>query len=161
MPDRITKNYWIPFIDISAPSSETPSWGRVDLSTIFEIAANPETEDVDFINMESAQTELRYYKPTMDQEIACYLGNPMYDFMADKFFRLDVTEAVMPVLVVFPKTTVEATSVPAWLYEDALIVFNTLSSTDGKIAFTINFNGEKQLGTVAMTGGVPTFTPEA
>ena len=158
---RITKNFWIPFLDIGAPEATAADWGRIDKSTVFEIAANPQTEDVDFINQEAAQTELRYYKPTMDQEIACYRGNPMYDFLAPMFFRLKVEEAVIPCLVVFPKLTDAATSAPAWLYDEALVVFNTLSSTDGKIAFTINFNGEKQLGTVVVTDGKPVFTQDA
>lgn len=158
--EKITRNYYVPFLDLSKGAvAGTYEWGRIDKSTVFDLNANPQTEDYAYIYLEADQTELDGYKPSMDQEIACYRGNPMYDFISELFYNLDVKEATIPFLLVFPKRNAEATTMPAWLYDEAQIVLNNLNSVDGKITFTINFNGERQLGTVIIADGVPVFTP--
>lgn len=157
--EKITRNYYIPFLDTTRGASDgVYEWARIDKSTVFELAANAQTEDYTFIYLEADQTELTSYKPSMEQEIACYRGNPMYDFIFDLFYHMDVKNAVVPALLVYPKLQDEDTTLPAWLYDEAQVVLGSLNSVDGKITFTINFNGERQLGTVTVTEGKPVFT---
>lgn len=159
---KITKNYFIPFLDVARDmTGEAPNWTRIDKSTVFALAANPQTNDYDYICYAGPQTELESYKPSMDQEIATYRGNAMYDFIFSMYFDLDITEANVPALLVFPAESDAANTLPAWNCPNAQVVLNELNAVDGKITFTINFGGDIERGTVAVTNGRPVFTVDA
>lgn len=157
---KITKNYYIPFLDVGDTPGEH-TWGQIGRSTIFELNFNPTTEERDYIMYASPQEELESYRITMDQEIETNRGDTIYDFLENIAFNIpleDVSRTIIPTLVVWPKLTEAATTMPAWLYDEAQVVINTLNSVDGVITFTINFNGDPQLGTVTVTDGAPVFT---
>lgn len=154
---KLTRDLFVPFLDTTQGSTQgTYNWAAIDKSTVFQLDANSNTEDVDYICYAATQTDLTAYKPSMDQEIAIYEGNPCYDFLFEMFYNLDISKATCPVLICFG-----GTGKKAWLYDEAQIVMNDLNTVDNKLEFTINFNGDQTLGTYVITAGVPVFTAAA
>lgn len=158
MPEvKLTKTAFIPYIDTSGTSNGenwTPQYTRIDKSTIFALALNPQTNTVNYISQELPSTEVDHYEPSLPQEIALYKGNPMYDYMIGLMLSLPVGNAcVIPVLLRLGEDN------KAWLIKKTTIVFGELNSVDGKLTFTLNFGGDIEKGTIANANGVPTFTP--
>ena len=148
---RITKNMCIPFIDVS--ESDTPVWKRIDKSTIFEIEMNAETESCDYISQEMPSEEIVSYAPSMDQEIATYRGNPIYEFMFQRFY--DCSTAHGKSLICFPAD--EGGRQRAWLVADTTFVLDAMNWAEGKITWSMRFGGDIQRGTYTVADGVPSF----
>lgn len=150
---KLTKNNFIPFLD-TTKGGATPSWARIDKSTIFALNPNPQSEDVDYICYESPVSEIDHYEPELPQEIALYEGNPMYDFIFGLFFDLPVGSAAkVPALLCFA-----GTGKKAWLVKDDVVVLGELNPVDGKLSFTLKLGGDIKKGTYTLADGVPTFT---
>ena len=148
---RITKNMCIPFIDVS--ESDTPSWKRIDKSTIFEIEMNAETESCDYISQEMPTEEIVSYAPSMDQEIATYRGNPIYEFMFQRFYNCSTAHGKS--LICFPAD--ESGKQRAWLVTDTSFVLNAMNWAEGKITWSMRFGGDIQRDTYSVSNGVPSF----
>ena len=163
MPEvKITKNQVIPFIDVSKTINSntwTPSWKRIDKSTIFDLAFNAQEETTDYICYENAVTEMQQYQPELPQEIALYRGNPVYDFVEEMCRNLSIgADAVVPFLLCWPPDAENV--INAWQTKETVLVLSNYQSVEGKITFTLRIGGNIQKGTVTIsTGGVPTFTP--
>lgn len=156
---KITKNKVIPFIDTSNTigSTWTPTWSRIDKSTIFDLSINPQSESVDYISMEAAIEEVSGYQPELPQEIALYRGNVIYDFVEKLVLDLPVGDAVkVPFLLCFPPDASE--KIHAWQVKECRLLLSNYNSVDGKITFTLKLGGDIQKGTVAISSGTPTFT---
>lgn len=151
---KLKKTDYIPFLDTS--SDVTASWMRIDKSTIFALNPNPQTNTYNYISTETPVTEVDHYEPALPQEIALYQGNPIYDFIFDKFYNLPVGSACeVPLLMAFGGTEKKA-----WLCT-ATIVLGELNTVDGKISFTLNIGGNITKGTYTITDGAPSFTAAA
>lgn len=159
MPDAMTKlrkHEFIPFIDTSKTIGKSwePTWKRIDLSTIFALAANPQTTTADYISYETPVEEIDTYQPELPQEIALYEGNPVYDFVFGLFYDLPVGSDVhVPVLMCFGGKDKKA-----WQLKQATLVLGELNTVDGKLSFTLRLGGDIDRGTYAIEAGVPTFT---
>ena len=149
---KITKNLCMIFIDTSEGSGG-PTWTRVDKSTILNIVMNAETESMDYISQELATEEIKSYKPSMDQEIATYKGNPIYEFMFQKFYNCDLAHG--KTLICFPETE---KGKQAWEIDDTTFTLNEMNYVDGKITWGMNFGGDIKRGTYTVSGGTPTFS---
>lgn len=154
MPEtKLRKHQFIPFLNTS--STSTPTWTRIDKSTIFALNPNPQTETMDYISYELPVTEIDHYEPELPQEIALYEGNAMYDFVFEKFFGLPVgSDAKVGALLCFAGTEKKA-----WKIDDTTLTLGELNTVDGKLSFTLNFGGDIDRGTYTISDGVPTFTP--
>ncbi len=147
------------FIDFSDTPS-TPEWKRVRKSTVFDIAFNPETETQDYIDQRFPTDTLKSYKPTMEQETMLEEGDELFDEM---FEMMNTplptgTNAIKPVLIVFPKkATSPATSFVAWKV-DCTVTFGDYDTVNRKLSFSLSFAGDIDKGTVAISSGAPTFT---
>ena len=150
---KLTKDQFIPFLDTAEDSTFAESeWTRIDLSTIFDLAVNPQSESMDYICYKNAVEEVISNQPELPQEIALYEGNPMYDYIAEKLYNLPVgDECKVPFLLCFG-----GTSARAWRGICTLLL-DTLSTTDGKITFSLKFGGDIELGTYTISDGEPTF----
>lgn len=154
---KLKKTDFIPFLDVSDTINETtwtPSWKRVDLSTIFSLNPNPQTTTQDYICYETPVDIIEKYQPELPQEIALYEGNPIYDFVFGLFFDLPVgSAATVPVLMCFGGTDKKA-----WQVKNATLVLGELNSVEGKLSFTLKLGGDIGRGTYVITEGVPVFT---
>ena len=148
---KLTKNLWIPMIDISDGSGE-PEWKRIDKSTIFDLQMNPEEETFDYISQELPSTEIKSYAPSMDQEIATYRNNPIYEFMQKKFYNCDVAHGKS--LICFPEDG--EGNKKAWLVPDTTFSLASINPVDGKLTWNMKFGGNVERGTyeVASDGTV-------
>ena len=162
---KITKNKVIPFIDVSKTVNTdnwAPEWKRIDKSTIFDLAFNPQSESVDYISMESAVEEVSSYDLELPQEIALYRGNAIYDFVESMCINLPIGDEVkVPFLLAWPPKTKDATTVDALQVKEARLLLGNYNSVDGKISFTLKLGGNRDKGSVALNSGTgaPTFTP--
>ena len=153
---KLTKNMWIPFIDVSDGSGE-PEWKRIDKSTIFDLQMNPEEESQDYISQEMPSTEIKNYAPSMDQEIATYKENPIYEFMQKKFYNCDLAHGKS--LICFPPNGADEKL--AWLISDTTYSLTSINPVDGKLTWNMKFGGNITRGSYTVEAGVPTFTPAA
>lgn len=154
---KLRKHEFILFIDTSKTGGKSPSWKRVDLSTIFDLNPNPQTQTMDYISYETPVEEIEKYQPELQQEIALYEGNSVYDFVFGMFYDLPVgAEAKVPALICFG-----GTGKKAWQVMDCTLVLGSLNTVDGKLTFTLKLGGNIQKGTYTITDGAPAFTVAA
>jgi len=157
---KLKKTDFVPFLDTSETintSTWTPTWKRIDLSTIFSLNPNPQTQTMDYISYETPVDVIEKYQPELPQEIALYEGNPIYDFVFDLFHSLPVgSAATVPVLICFGGSDKKA-----WQVKGATLVLGELNTVDGKLSFTLKLGGDIDKGTYAIAEGVPTFTAAA
>lgn len=154
---KIMKNHVIPFIEVTDAKGEK-AWKRIDKSTIFDLAFNPQSESVDYISMEAAIEEVSSYQPELPQEIALYRGNAIYDFVESLCIDLPVGDAIkVPFLLCWPA---KDGVIRAWRVDECRLLLSNYNSVDGKITFTLKLGGEIVKGTVESTDGTPEFTAE-
>ena len=153
---KITKNLCKIFIDVSE-GGDTPEWAQIDKSTVLDIAMNPETESQDYISMEMPVEEIKSYKPSMDQEIATFKNNPIYEFMFRKFYEAKTLQVKS--LICFPPHG-DPEVKEAWMVPITTCVLNNMNYVDGKLSWTMNFGGNTERGTYSIAEGTgkPTFT---
>lgn len=153
---KLTKNTFIPFLDTSKDTTmESCEWKAIDLSTIFSLSMNENTEENDYICYKDPVTEVINNKPQLPQEIALYEGNPIYDFMFKEFYNMPTgNECKIPFLMCFGGADKKA-----WRCL-ATITSKELSTVDGKLSFTIEMGGDIEKGTYTISAGVPTFTKD-
>ena len=150
---KLTRNQFIPFLDTAKDSTFTANtWKRIDYSTIFELTMNEQEEDMDYICYENAVTEINANKPELPQEIACYEGNAIYDFMFEQFFNMPTgSDVKVPFLMCFGGSEKKA-----WRCM-ATITSKVLNTVEGKITFSIKLGGDIEKGTYKIETGTPTF----
>lgn len=156
---KLTRNLFIPALDVSA--DHKGQFVAIDKSTIFEFAFNPNTETYSFICNKNDSNEVTGYAPTMGQEIVLDNENPMYAYLHPRFMEMPTgSDCVIPCLLIEPDMKTGKPTVGR-LWKEATVVPDNLNSVDGKLAFTINFNGDPVVGTVAIAAGKITFTEGA
>lgn len=157
---KLTRDLFIPFIDSTKGAQPgTYTWVPIDLSTVFELSYNPQTETYSYICYKNDSTEITGYQPAMEQEIVIDKDNPIYKFMF-AFFREMPTgsSAKVPVMIAYPDpTTGETTEADVWT--EAVISPGAMNTVDGKLTFTLQLNGDAKKGTIAITESAATFTP--
>lgn len=151
---KLTRDQFIPFLDTAKDSTfAANTWKRIDYSTIFELTVGEQEEDMDYICYANAVTEINSNKPELPQEIACYEGNPIYDFMFQQLYNLPVgSDVKVPFLMCFGGKEKKA-----WRCM-ATLTSKVLNTVDGKITFSIKMGGDIEKGTYEITEGAPTFT---
>ena len=166
---KITKDKVAIFLDTSktvTSGSWTPEWKRIEKSTIFDLAFNPQSTTEDYIAYETPIEEISGYQPEIPQEIALYRGDPIYDYIEDLVFDLQVGDALrVPVLLLFPpKLGADGKldgDIRAWQIKEARLLLSNYNSVDGKVSFTLKIGGDIERGKVEITEGSPKFTKGA
>lgn len=150
-----TRNLYVPCLDVNAltgTESTTPLWKPIDLSTVFELAMNPNEETYAYIKDANDYSEITGYAMNMSQEIVMESTNPIYAAMRPFMMSMPTGSAAkVPVLIVMPDmTTNEATE--GYMWADATVSPQAINSVDGKLTFNLNLNGTPVEGTVAGVG---------
>lgn len=153
---KLTRNLYIPALDVS--EGKTGEYQAIDKSTVFEFSWNPNTETYSYICNKNDSSEVTGYAPSMGQEIVLDNDNPIYKFLQPLFMSMPTgSDCVIPCLLIEPDMTTGKPTVGR-LWKEATVVPDKLSSVDGKLSFTLNFNGDPVSGTVAIASGKITFT---
>ncbi len=164
---NLTRNLFIPYVDefkITKTSGETPTtqykWVRIDKSTIFDLAFNPQEETSGFIDMANDTTYVKSYQAELPQEIILDSNNPLFKIMYPFCMNMPTgADAEIPVLLRMPDVTT-GTSSQGYLWEKAIVSPTDLNTVDGKLMFNLKLNGDAVKGTVADgDDGLPVFTP--
>lgn len=150
----LKKHQFIPFLDTAKSMDYSASeWKRIDLSTIFELTVNEESESYDYICYENPVEEVTKNAPELPQEIKLVEGNPIYDFMFNELFELPTGEACkIPFLICFGGTAKKA-----WR-GIATVTGKVLNTPDRKLSFNLMMGGDIQKGTYELVSGAPKFT---
>lgn len=154
-----TRDLFVPFIDTNKSTDGAGyQWVPIDLSTVFELSYNPQTETYSYICDANDSTEITSYQVAMDQEIALESENKLYKFMFDFMRSMPVGSAAkVPVMITYPnKETGKTTEADVW--DDAVISPGVLNTVDGKLTFTLQLNGAPKKGTVTISEGTATFS---
>lgn len=150
-----TRNLYVPCLDIdvlSGANTGTHNWKPIDLSTVFELAMNPNEETYAYIKDANDYSEITGYAMNMSQEIVMESTNPIYSAMRPFMMSMPTGSAAkVPVLIVMPDmATGEATE--GYMWADATVSPQAINSVDGKLTFNLNLNGTPVEGTVAGVG---------
>ena len=91
---------------LNGGTSEKPDWVRVKKATQLTLAMNPETEDYDYIADEVPTTELKRYKPSIDEDLTMYKGEKDYEMIWPYFYEMRTgSDAHVECMVVFMQET--------------------------------------------------------
>ena len=158
---KITKNKVIPFLDISGTAntgaSWVPVWKRIDKSTIFDLAFNPQSTTEDYIAYETAIEEISGYQPELPQEIALYRGNAVYDYVESLCYNLEVGDALrIPFLLCWAPE--DNGTIKAWQVKENRLLLSNYNTVEGKVTFNLKIGGDIERGTVTISEGVPVFS---
>ena len=158
---KITKNKVIPFLDISGTAntgaSWVPVWKRIDKSTIFDLAFNPQSTTEDYIAYETAIEEISGYQPDWPQEIALYRGNAVYDYVESLCYNLEVGDALrIPFLLCWAPE--DNGTIKAWQVKENRLLLSNYNTVEGKVTFNLKIGGDIERGTVTISEGVPVFS---
>lgn len=154
--------------------NEREKFVRMKKSVSLTLSMNPQEEENDYIADESPTTELVDYKPSIDQDLVMYAGEPDYEMMWKYFYELHTgSDAHTDCMVVFMHrpvdakgndipvgdTTTEVAGYRAWL-TDSIISIQDMNATEKKLNFKVLFGGgiTHGIATVSEEEG-PVFTP--
>lgn len=142
-------------------TSAAPDWKRIKKSTELTISMNPETEDFDYIADENPTTELMKYKPSIDQDLTMYKGEPDYEMMWPYFYEARTgSEAHKECMIVFMQEGDTTSGYSAWK-TDSVISVQDLNAVESKLNFQVLFGGNLKKGVATKTGDAISFTEGA
>lgn len=160
-----TRDKFIPLFDANTVRKltgfGTPSTGldltRINKSTVFELAFNPQEETYQYIDSANDETSITSYQPSMDQEILVDGNNECYALLYEYAIKFPIgTEAVVPIVLVAPSVTDPDVN-DALLWSGATLVCNTLNTQEKKLTFKLNLNGDHERGTATIADGKVTY----
>lgn len=135
-----------------------PNWIQLSKATENTINLNAETEEVDYITDKNPTTLIKKYKPTMANPLIMVKGSEDYEYFWPKFYALPTgADANGECLVIFLNEENDGVY-DAWK-ADVTFTIETLDPVNSQLTINTQFNGTIEPGTVAITEGVPTFTP--
>lgn len=156
------------FLNVT-PKADTPSW---KIAGNFQTAGDRTYEATEseesFINEDGPTTDVESYKVALDEnEMKCVVGDPVFDYVDGLRYNLATgVDAETQALLVDKYKYTEETNVikyRAQLYKASISISKQTRQGGeiSKISYKVNLNGDPTNGTVTITSGVPTFTPNA
>lgn len=164
---NLTRNLFIPYVDrntilkaIGQEAGSERDWVRIDKSTVFDLAFNPQETTSGYIDTANDTTQVTSYQPELPQEIILDNSNPLFKIMFPFCMQMPTgADAVVPVLLRVPNMeTAEPTDAYEWA--EAIVSPTDLATVDGKLNFSLKLNGDAVKGTVADEDGKPKFTAD-
>ncbi|MCM1258799.1 MAG: hypothetical protein NC307_13220 [Roseburia sp.] len=156
--------------------NESDKFVRIKKSTSLTLSMNPQEEEYDYIADESPTTELVDYKPSIDQDLVMYAGEPDYEMMWNYIYELRTgSDAHTDCMVVFMHrpvdgkgnnipvgdTETKAAGYRAWL-TDSIISIQDMNATEKKLNFKVLFGGGITHGIVTVNEEEgPVFIPKS
>lgn len=163
---NLTRNLFIPYVDENKilkalgeeVTAEGHKWVRIDKSTIFDLAFNPQEETSGYIDMANDTTYVKSYQAELPQEIILDNSNPLFKIMFPFCMAMPTGgDAEVPVLLAVPDMDTAAPTV-GYMWEQAIVSPTDLATVDGKLNFSLKLNGDAIKGTVADAATDPKFT---
>lgn len=146
---------------LNTGTASEPVWTRIKKSTELTLSMNPETEDFDYISDEIPTTELKRYKPSIDQDLTMYKEEEDYKMIWPYFYEMKTgSDAHMECMIAFMHEKNESGGYAAWKV-DSVISVKDLNAVDSKLNFQILFGGNVEKGTATKTGEKIEFAADA
>lgn len=164
---NLTRDLYAPFLDANTirkaigkePEGEGYDWVRIDKSTIFALAFNPQEETSGYIDTANDTTYVKSYQPELPEEIILDNDNPLYALLHDFCLAMPTgSNAEVPLLLVMPDMATGKPTVGR-LWQHNIVSPGELNTVDGKLSFSNKMNGDVTVGTADITGGKVTFNP--
>lgn len=161
----LTRDLYIPLLDANTlkravglqVEGEGYDWVRIDKSTIFALAFNPQEETYGYIDTANDTTYVKSYQPELPEEIILDNDNPLYKLMHDFCMAMPVGKnAEVPLLLVMPDMKTGKPTVGR-VWDGNIVSPGELNSVDGKLSFSNKMNGGVKVGTVEISGDTYTF----
>lgn len=160
----IKKHLVAPFMNTG--TVENPVWTRIKKSTELTIAMNPETEEFDYISDPAPTTELKEYKPSIEQPLKMIEGEPDFQFFWEMFKARKVgndAKKELMLVYMFDKSNEGTEQAPDYYYAAwkvmTTVTFDEMNCNDSQLQFTLGFGGDVADGYMHMSGtpAVPTW----
>jgi hypothetical protein len=157
IPDNIEKlktSQYLRFID-TTPTASAPTWkvvgiGVEEMSTSF----SPQVDTIKWIIEDSARNDHTSNQKQSSVTQKAYKNDPCFEFVNAGRDKLNYTTHILEV-----DTWSGTSGSYAAKMSDGLITVTEYSGEE--ISYDLYFDGDPTDGTVALSGGVPTFTPTA
>ena len=155
IPENIEKlktSQYLRFID-TTPSASNPTWkvvgiGVEEMSTDF----NPQVDTIKWIIEDSARNDHSSNQKQSSVTQKAYKNDPCFEFVNAGRDKLNYVTHILEV-----DTWSGTSGSYAAKMSDGLITVTSYSGEE--VEYDLYFNGDPTDGTVALAGGVPTFTP--
>ena len=155
IPDNIEKlktSQYLRFID-TTPTASEPTWkvigiGVEDMDTSF----NPQVDTIKWIIEDNARNDHTSNQKQSSVTQKAYKNDPCFEYVNAGRDKLNYTTHILEV-----DTWSGTTGNYAAKMSDGLITVTSYSGEE--IEYDLYFNGNPTDGTVALSNGVPTFTP--
>ena len=156
--EKITREQIQSFLD-TTPEGQSRTWNIIGVGiTEFAQAYNAQTTTEKWIIHKNAVTSTDSYQISGSVSQKCYKGDPVFEFVNN--IRRNASVGAACVTHVLDVDTYEDNNgaYPATMYE-CNIAIDSYGGEEAVIEYTISYNGDPKLGTVTITDGTPTFTP--
>lgn len=143
------------------PSGTNPTWSlagkkTTDSSWAYDAATTEET----YVTDDVATTTIDSYAVSMEDEMRCNFGDPVYDFVNDIRYNLKTGDDAITKVLLIDKYDVTDDTFKAQVFNCSISVSN-YGGAGGEtptLTYSINCNGNPTNGTATISAGVPTFT---
>jgi hypothetical protein len=156
---KVKRSQWAHYLNVGTTLS--PVYARFGEGvTDATLNMNPQTTTEQYIDDDSATTEIESYQPTFPMTQTCVPGDDVYDYIEALFeARATLDDAHSDIINVRKYKTPVGTSYPAEK-QDVSIAVNTFGGPAGesnKLEYTINYIGDGVEGDFDVSDN--TFTP--
>jgi hypothetical protein len=160
---KIKRSQWAHYLNTGTVLS--PVWNRIGQGvTDATLNMNPQTVTEQYIDEDSATTEVEAYQPTFPMTQTCIPGDDVYDFIEDLFESRAVLDAAHAELVNVRKYKTPVGAVYPAEKQTVSIAVSTFVGPGGesnKLEYTINYIGDGVEGSFDVTPGAEVFTADS
>ena len=157
---KVKRSEFATFIN-TTPGSGSPTYARMGKGITSQVIAyNPATTSETYIHEDAATTSLESYAPSISTPQTCYAGEPVFEYVDGlRKSRAVGADAETDIVLVY---IYDGTS-NSYAAErcKAVIAIDEFGGDGGAattITYTVNLNGDPEIGTATITEGTVTFT---
>lgn len=145
------------FLNVT-PDGKTEDWEPMGVGTTdLSIEYNPQSETEQWVIEDNARTDHTGNQKSSSITQKTYKGDKIFEFIANGRDKLNYTSQRLDV---DPWNGTDDGTYPA-KKQDVLIMVSKWAGDSASCEYTINYQGDPVEGKVTITGGKPTFTPNA
>ena len=157
---KIKRSEFAAFLN-TTPAGE-PTYSRMGKGITGQtLAYNPSTTSETYIHEDSATTSVDSYAPSINTPQTCYAGEPVFEFIDGlRRSRALGSDAETDILLVYIYSSSGNGAYAAEKCKASISVeeFGGDGGGSASITYTINLNGDPEIGTATITEGKVTFT---
>ena len=158
---KIKRSEFAAFIN-TTPGGEAATYARMGKGITGQtIAYNPTTTTETYIHEDAGTTSVDSYAPSINTPQTCYAGEPVFEYVDGlRRSRAVGSDAETDVLLVYIYASSEGGKYAAEKCKAVISIeeFGGDGGNPTSLTYTINLNGDPEIGTAAIADGNVTFT---